>query len=119
MFKNTVTEMTMSGKGPVIEPPEATVRALERMADDPKNKIWVLSESPVKGALERPAERVSRAGITAENRCFAKTRVANLDLAWKVPCVEILNYFIEWTPGSFVEERATPVMWRFWTVPLP
>ncbi|KAI6022050.1 hypothetical protein EDC04DRAFT_2729758, partial [Pisolithus marmoratus] len=43
--------------------------------------------------------------------------VANLDFAWKGPCVEILNYFTERTPGSFVEERATSVVWRFWTGP--
>ncbi|KAI5980581.1 glycosyltransferase family 20 protein [Pisolithus marmoratus] len=108
---------------------------LESMADDPKNKIWVLSGLPVKGALERLAGRIARVGIVAENGCFVKTReisnkssgqsngvrwvnmVANLDFAWKGPCVEILNYFTKWMPGSFVKEHATSVVWCFWTGP--
>ncbi|KAI6013248.1 glycosyltransferase family 20 protein [Pisolithus marmoratus] len=135
MSKSAMMEMCKSGKGPMVELPEATIRVLESMADDPKNEIWVLSGLPVKGALERLAERVPKVGIVAENGCFVKTReisnksggqsngarwlnmVANLDFAWKGPCVEILNYFTERTPGSFVEERATSVVWRFWTGP--
>ncbi|KAI6022053.1 glycosyltransferase family 20-domain-containing protein [Pisolithus marmoratus] len=135
MSKSAMMEMCKSGKGPMVELPEATMPVLESMADDPKNEIWVLSGLPVKGALERLALRVPTAGIVAENGCFVKTReisnkssgqsngarwinmVANLDFAWKGPSVEILNYFTERTPGSFVEERARSVVWRFWTSP--
>ncbi|KAI6030074.1 glycosyltransferase family 20-domain-containing protein [Pisolithus marmoratus] len=122
MSKSTMMEMCKSGKGPMVELPEATIRVLESMADDPKNEIWVLSGLPVKGALERLAERVPKVGIVAENGCFVKTgeisnkssgqsngakwinMVPNLDFAWKGPC-------------SSVEERATSVVWRFWTGP--
>ncbi|KAI6022074.1 glycosyltransferase family 20-domain-containing protein [Pisolithus marmoratus] len=135
MSKSAMMEMFKAGKGPTVELPEATMRMLESMSDDPKNEIWVLSGLPVKGVFEKFAERVPRVGIVAENGCFVKTReisnksggqsngarwinmVANLDFAWKGPCVEILNYFTERTPGSFVEERATSVVWRFWTGP--
>ncbi|KAI6013257.1 hypothetical protein EDC04DRAFT_719979 [Pisolithus marmoratus] len=110
MSKSAMMEMFKSGKGPMMELPEAAMRVLECMADDPKNEIWVLSGLPVKGALERLAERVPKVGIVAENGCFVKTReignkssrqsngarwinmVANPDFAWKGPCVEILNY---------------------------
>ncbi|KAI6022066.1 glycosyltransferase family 20-domain-containing protein [Pisolithus marmoratus] len=122
MSKSAMMEMFKSGKGPMVELPEATIRVLESMVDDPNNEIRVL-------------KRVARVDIVAENGCFVKTReisnksgrqsngarwinmVANLDFAWKGPCVEILNYFTERTPGSFVEERATSVVWRFWTGP--
>ncbi|KAI6016530.1 hypothetical protein EDC04DRAFT_3093652 [Pisolithus marmoratus] len=132
MSKSAMMEMFTSGKGPMVELPEATMQVLESMADDPKNEIWVLSGLPVKGALERLAGRDPRAGIVAENGCFVKTRgisnkssgqsngarwvnmVANLDFAWKGPCVE---YFTERMPGSFVEERATSDVWRFWPGP--
>ncbi|KAI6022070.1 glycosyltransferase family 20-domain-containing protein [Pisolithus marmoratus] len=135
MSKSAMMEMFKSGKGPMVELPEATIRVLESMADDPKNEIWVLSGLPVKEALERLPERVPKVGIVAENGCFVKAReisnksggqsngarwinmVANLDFAWKGPYVEILNYFTERTPGSFVEERGTSVVWRFWTGP--
>ncbi|KIK15015.1 hypothetical protein PISMIDRAFT_16818 [Pisolithus microcarpus 441] len=135
MSKSAMIEMMRSGKGRMVEPPETTMQVLERLAGDPKNEIWVLSGLSVKGALERLAQRVPSVGIVAENGCFVKTReignrrngqsngerwinmVANLDFAWKGPCIEILNYFTERTPGSFVEERATSTMWRFWTGP--
>lgn len=135
MSRNAMMEMMKSGKGPMVEIPESTIQVLGRMVDDPKNEVWVLSGLPVKGALERLAERVPSVGIVAENGCFVKTReisgksngqtngarwinmVANLDFAWRGPCIEILNYFTERTPGSFVEERATSIVWRFWTGP--
>ncbi|KAJ7785811.1 alpha,alpha-trehalose-phosphate synthase [Mycena metata] len=41
--------------------------------------------------------------------------VATFNLTWKNSCIEILNYFTERTPGSFVEERQASVVWRFWT----
>jgi len=28
--------------------------------------------------------------------------------------MEILNYFTERTPGSYIEEREATVVWRFW-----
>ncbi|KAI6107715.1 hypothetical protein EV401DRAFT_433817 [Pisolithus croceorrhizus] len=124
MSKSAMIEMMRTGKGPMVVSPEATVRVLESMAGDPKNEIWVLGGLPVKGATERLAEMVPNVGIVAENGCFVKTReigtksngqpngakwintVANLDFAWKGPCIEILNYFIELMPGSFVKEFA-------------
>ncbi|KAJ7784837.1 glycosyltransferase family 20-domain-containing protein [Mycena maculata] len=39
--------------------------------------------------------------------------VATFDLRWKSSCIEILNYFTERTPGSFVEERQASIVWRF------
>ncbi|KAJ7275525.1 alpha,alpha-trehalose-phosphate synthase [Mycena haematopus] len=41
--------------------------------------------------------------------------VATFNLTWKSSCIEILNYFTERTPGSFVEERQASIVWRFWT----
>ncbi|KAJ7693561.1 alpha,alpha-trehalose-phosphate synthase [Mycena rosella] len=41
--------------------------------------------------------------------------VATFNLTWKSSCIEILNYFTERTPGSFVEEREASIVWRFWT----
>jgi len=92
--------------------------------------LWLLSGLPVKGVMEKVADYVPRMGIVAENGCFMKTKasrasptgewismVSNLNLTWKTSCVEILNYFTERTPGSFVEDRGASVVWRFWTGP--
>lgn len=132
MSKQAIVQMVQEGKGPMVEPTEEAIKVLERLTEDVRNEVWVLSGLPIKGALEKVAERVPRVGIVAENGCFIKVReigskkggvgefvdghangyttndsnghtngvskakwinmVANLDLAWKVPCVEILNY---------------------------
>ncbi|KAI6107081.1 hypothetical protein EDD16DRAFT_1898957 [Pisolithus croceorrhizus] len=109
-------------ESPLVVPPEATVRVLESMAGDPKNELWVLGGLPMKGAMERCAEIVLSVGIVAENRRMGVlarwiNTVATSAFAWNGSCIEILDYFIELMPSSFVEERAIPVVWRFWTGP--
>ncbi|KAF5344537.1 hypothetical protein D9758_016487 [Tetrapyrgos nigripes] len=122
---------------------QRAIEVLKKLAADPKkNEVWVLSGLPVKGVLEKVEKELGgNIGIVAENGCFIKTRaaptstrsgaerqqqqqgspwlnmVANLNMTWKSSCLEILNYFTERTPGSFVEERAASVVWRFWTGP--
>ncbi|KAJ3754916.1 glycosyltransferase family 20 protein [Lentinula raphanica] len=95
------------------------------------NEVWLLSGLPIE-LLEHISREVGgRIGIVAENGCFLKTiepsvaggtgtwitMVANFNMTWKSSCLEILNYFTERTPGSFVEERKASVVWRFWTGP--
>ncbi|KAF5329393.1 hypothetical protein D9619_009236 [Psilocybe cf. subviscida] len=113
---------------------QSTIELLRKLSANTRNEVWLLSGLRVRGVLEAIAERVPKVGIVAENGCFIKTRamsgpggrglsapgewinmVANFSLTWKAPCLEILNYFTERTPGSFIEERAASMVWRFWT----
>ncbi|KAF9078707.1 glycosyltransferase family 20-domain-containing protein [Rhodocollybia butyracea] len=109
----------------------ATMVLKQLVANEEKNEVWLLSGLPIK-VLERVVKEVGgRIGIVAENGCFLKTiepsvaggpgtwitMVANLNMTWKNSCLEILNYFSERTPGSFIEEREASVVWRFWTGP--
>ncbi|KAF8890790.1 glycosyltransferase family 20-domain-containing protein [Gymnopilus junonius] len=107
---------------------EEAVEVLGKLAEDERrNEVWLLSGLRVKGVLEAVARRVPKVGIVAENGCFIKTRavssfgdewinmVSNFNLTWKSACLEILNYFTERTPGSFIEERQASMVWRFWT----
>jgi len=109
-------------------PPEEVVEVLKGLAEDKRNEVWVLSGLPEKGALERIVERVPMVGVVAENGCFIRPRptkstpspawidmVVNFNLTWKTLCMEMLNYFTERTPGSFIEEREASIVWRFWT----
>lgn len=129
-FEGTLWRPDMSRAGllaPFV-PPEGAVELLNKFSANKRNEVWLLSGLPVK-SLEQVAAKVPGVGIVAENGCFAKipaqngkggvwiSMVANLNLTWKGLCVEILNYFTERTPGSFVEEREASVVWRFWTGP--
>ncbi|EPS95484.1 hypothetical protein FOMPIDRAFT_141689 [Fomitopsis schrenkii] len=112
-----------------FNPPKEAIDVLNKLAEDPKNEVWLLSGLPVKGMLDVVAEMAPKIGVVAENGCFIKTRpprsggstwmnmVANFNLTWKASCLEILNYFTERTPGSFVEEREASVVWRYCTDP--
>ncbi|KAH9476749.1 Putative alpha,alpha-trehalose-phosphate synthase [UDP-forming] 106 kDa subunit [Psilocybe cubensis] len=115
---------------PLPEEVERAVSVLGRLAEDTRrNEVWLLSGLKVRGVLEAVARRVPRVGIVAENGCFIKTRggglgsgewinmVSNFNLTWKSSCLEILNYFTERTPGSFIEERQASMVWRYWSGP--
>ncbi|KAI0752115.1 glycosyltransferase family 20-domain-containing protein [Fomes fomentarius] len=116
-----------AGGSPDFDPPKEVLNLLNRLVDDPKNQVWLLSGLPTKGILDVVGEKVPSIGIVAENGCFIKPRpdrggksawismVANFNLTWKVACMEILQYFTERTPGSFIEEREASVVWRFWS----
>ncbi|KAG1793553.1 glycosyltransferase family 20 protein [Suillus plorans] len=129
-FEGTLWRPDMSRAGllaPFV-PPEGAVELLNKFSANQRNEVWLLSGLPIK-SLEQVAAKAPGVGIVAENGCFAKipvqngkggvwiSMVANLNLTWKGLCVEILNYFTERTPGSFVEEREASVVWRFWTGP--
>lgn len=131
-FEGTLWRPDMSRAGLLapFTPPEGAVELLKKFVANKRNEVWLLSGLPVK-SLEQVAARAPGVGIVAENGCFVKvpgrgtdakggawiTMVANLNLTWKSLCVEILNYFTERTPGSFVQEREASVVWRFWTGP--
>ncbi|KII83794.1 glycosyltransferase family 20 protein [Plicaturopsis crispa FD-325 SS-3] len=122
-------DLTREGLLKPFSPPDDVIALLNKLASDPKNQVWLLSGLPVKGKLDTIAEKVPKIGIVAENGCFLKTAptrhapstwinmVSNFNLTWKSACVEILNYFTERTPGSFVEDREASIVWRFWTDP--
>ncbi|KAG9012855.1 hypothetical protein FRB94_005001 [Tulasnella sp. JGI-2019a] len=107
--------------------PEEVIRVLAKLSEDEKNSVYLLSGLPVQGALDKVADALPNVGLIAEEGCFVKpaprspgdktewiSLVADVDVAWKHPCVEILNYFAERTPGSFIEERGASIRWRYW-----
>ncbi|KDQ16896.1 glycosyltransferase family 20 protein [Botryobasidium botryosum FD-172 SS1] len=106
-------------------PPTEAVDLLKRLSNNPANSVWALSGLPVEGVLDKLAAAVPNVGFVAENGCFIKppavdgkpqdwvSMVANASLLWKTPCLEILSYFTERTPGSFVENRGASICWRF------
>ncbi|KAJ7823629.1 glycosyltransferase family 20 protein [Mycena olivaceomarginata] len=112
-------------------------QVLRRFAADGRNDVWLLSGLPIAGVLSRIAkEGAAHWDCGGERVCMGGRRngaelspvntvatlpggwinmVATFNLTWKSSCVEILNYFTERTPGSFVEEREASIVWRFWT----
>ncbi|KAG8894560.1 hypothetical protein FRB99_001137, partial [Tulasnella sp. 403] len=107
--------------------PDDVVELLRKLAEDERNVVYLLSGLPVAGALDKVAKALPQVGLIAENGCFVKQRpivkdqqtewtnmVSHVSMQWKKPCLEILNYFTERTPGSFIEDRGASIRWRYW-----
>ena len=53
----------LAGSKREFVPPEEVIRLLNRLAEDPKNQVWLLSGLPVKGMLDVVAEKAPTIGI--------------------------------------------------------
>jgi hypothetical protein len=64
-FESTlwVRDITREGLERPFELPEDALALLEKLADDPRNEVWLLSGLPVRGVMEEVAERVGKLGI--------------------------------------------------------
>lgn len=101
-----------------FRPPDWLFTLLNDLAADNKNVVYILSGMGTND-LDRVASRIDTVGFVAEDGCFVKhagenfwnSLVAPMDLR---PVREILSYFSERTPGSYIEERSASVCWRFW-----
>ncbi|KAG8893478.1 hypothetical protein FRC00_010484, partial [Tulasnella sp. 408] len=84
--------------------PQEVLDLLQRLSEDERNVIYLLSSRPVAGALEKVADALPYVGIIAEDGCYIKAKankgettefvslVGNMSMPWKEPCIEILNY---------------------------
>lgn len=69
--------------------------------------------------LEQIFLRVPAVGMFAEGGCFLRpfgkdkwVRLADGELPWKSSVREILDYYVERTPGTWVEERSCSFIWH-------
>ena len=53
----------LAGSKREFVPPEDVIKLLNRLAEDPKNQVWLLSGLPVKGMLDVVAEKAPTIGI--------------------------------------------------------
>ncbi|KAK0532754.1 Trehalose-6-P synthase/phosphatase complex subunit [Tilletia horrida] len=104
-----------------------SAKLLERLCAltaDAKNSVYVLSGMGMAN-LNGLAEAVPRLGLIAENGCFVKhcgdggerswiSLVAGFNLQWRPPVKDILAYFTERTPGSWMEDRGASICWVYW-----
>ena len=60
-------------------------------------------------------------GFSAEHGCFIKpphesdwtNLVEDVDLSWHPEVIQLLSYFTERTPGSFIEEKHVSIVWHY------
>ncbi|KAG8918571.1 hypothetical protein FRC00_012317 [Tulasnella sp. 408] len=106
--------------------PDDVLELLKKLSEDERNVVYLLSSRPVSGALEKIVDTLPNVGFVAEDGCYIKAKpnkgektefvslVSNVSMQWKKPCVDLLAYYTERTPGSFIEERGASIRWRYW-----
>ncbi|KAG9105013.1 hypothetical protein FRC06_002934 [Ceratobasidium sp. 370] len=102
-------------------PPSAKLEIVRKLLANDRNEVWLLSGMGVQGGLEKIAAELPGVGLVAENGCMIKppgqsewvNMIPNFNLDWKVPAVEILQYYTDRTPGTFIEKRGASLCWRF------
>ncbi|WFC96576.1 hypothetical protein MBRA1_003237 [Malassezia brasiliensis] len=103
-----------------FHPTPRLVDLLQRLATDTRNYVYVLSGQSTH-TLQHLAAEAPQVGIIAENGCYVQhcnqrawhSLVDGFNLEWRTPVLEILDYFTERTPGSWVEEHHASVTWHF------
>jgi len=96
------------------------------LSDDERNVVYVLSGLPIKGGLDKLAQAVPGISLCAENGCYIKVNtpkgeatnewtsmVSNLNMNWKQTCLDMLGYYTERTPNSYIDDRGASVVWRY------
>lgn len=82
--------------------PADIIALLKTLTTDPSTVVYLLSGRGITD-LEGVSAAVPKLGIVAEHGCFVKphggeekrdwvSSLGNLDMSWRVPCVEILTY---------------------------
>lgn len=102
-------------------PPPAKLEIIRKLLAKERNQVWLLSGMGVEGGLEKIAAELPGVGLVAENGCMIKppgqsewvNLIPNFNLDWKAPAIEILQYYTDRTPGTFVENRGASLCWRF------
>lgn len=102
-----------------FRPSAALLQLLQRLVEDPSNYVYLLS-SKSKKELDTITSHV-QVGAIAEHGCFVQhcaapawtSLIDGYNLDWRTPVREILSYFTERTPGSWVEERQASISWHF------
>ncbi|ORY82445.1 glycosyltransferase family 20-domain-containing protein [Protomyces lactucae-debilis] len=111
---------------PIVREPSAAIptdrmlRALKRLAADPKNEVWIISGRD-QAFLEEWLGDIQELGLSAEHGSFIRypathqwvNLTADLDMNWQRDVVDVFQFFTERTQGSFIERKSVAITWHY------
>ncbi len=90
---------------------------LEKLAADEKNKVAIISGRDRKFLQKNfsslPITLVAEHGIWIKETKSTWKTVANINTEWKAEVLPLLNFYVDRTPGSFVEEKEFSLAWHY------
>ncbi|TFK38212.1 trehalose-6-phosphate phosphatase [Crucibulum laeve] len=101
-------------------PSEATLEALTKLSDDPKNLVYIISGRDGE-FLEQHLGHLQNVGFSAEHGGFVRERgtkewvnfTKSLDMSWMSEVEEIFRYYTERTTGSHIEVKKSSITWHY------
>ncbi|WVQ78101.1 trehalose-phosphatase [Cryptococcus sp. DSM 104549] len=101
-------------------PTERTRNAIQSLADDPKNIVYLISGRDG-DFLEEHWGHVAKLGMSAEHGSFVKqpgdedfiNMTEALDMSWMSEVEEIFKYYTERTTGSTIEVKKASITWHY------
>jgi trehalose 6-phosphate synthase/phosphatase len=101
-------------------PPQALLDLLTALAGDPKNRLALVSGRSAEN-LDRWFGTIPQLWLVAEHGAELKRpSISTWELLrpqtrtdWKPTVMPILEHFVDRTPGSFVEEKKTGLVWHY------
>jgi trehalose 6-phosphate synthase/phosphatase len=102
-------------------PSSATLAVLEKLVADKRNEVVIISGRD-RNTLEAWFSGLD-IGLVAEHGVWIRERgggswemIEPLSNAWKKHLQSILDYYVDRTPGSFIEEKDFSLVWHYRTV---
>jgi trehalose 6-phosphate synthase/phosphatase len=101
-------------------PPPVVLDLLSALANDPKNLLVLMSGRSAEN-LDRWFGKIPELCLVAEHGAEIKTPSASTweslrpqpPTDWKPTVMPILEHFVDRTPGSFVEEKKSALVWHY------
>ena len=101
-------------------PSHTLKKILRKLCQDTKNIVYIVSGRDTK-TLDEWLGDIPKLGLSAEHGCFIKpplvetwaNLVEEVDLSWHQEVIQVLSYFTERTPGSFIEQKHVSVVWHY------
>ncbi len=100
-----------------VSPDEYLVNLLRKLSDQPENNVVVISGRD-KDTLERWLGHLN-IGIVAEHGVWSRepgdewVQADFIDQEWKAELKPILEFFVDRTPGSFIEVKDFSLVWHY------
>ncbi|RDX51729.1 trehalose 6-phosphate phosphatase [Lentinus brumalis] len=101
-------------------PSKDTLKALEILASDPKNVVYIISGRDGE-FLETHLGHIKNLGMSAEHGGFIRAPgektwrnfTESLDMSWMSEVLEIFKYYTERTTGSHIEVKKSSITWHY------
>lgn len=106
------------------KPSQELLRAIRMLTMDPRNNVYVISGRD-QLTLDNWFGTIKRLGLSAEHGSFLKgivevgdatgwiTLLDDSSFEWKSSIEEVMEYYVERCPASFVEHKKTSLVWHY------